>query len=75
MIRDELPVPANEIPIRFDRDNPAKVTSLDVAEEMMMAWYARNRSQWGYWHAAALTGAEPAKGAPKKRPEGGAGRG
>lgn len=48
-------------PVRFDRNDPSKVTDHAVVEEMMMAWRERSPAQWGYWHATAMTGVEPAK--------------
>lgn len=57
-------------PVRFDHDRPARVIPRSVAEQMLMDWHARNRAQFGYWLAAALTGVEPARTA-RPRPAGG----
>ena len=47
--------------VRFDADDPAKTITLGVAEQMLMAWRARNPAQFGYRLAEALTGVEPSK--------------
>lgn len=60
-LTDALPAPAEDIPVRFDRDNPAKIIDLATAEQMLMDWRKRNPAQFGYWLAAAMTGAEPRK--------------
>lgn len=57
-------------PVRFDHGKPARVIPHEVAEQMLMDWHQRNRQQFGYWLAAALTGAEPAKSARKPKPAG-----
>lgn len=67
---NSLPAPAEEIPVRFDRDDPAKIIDLATAEHMLMDWRKRNAAQFGYWLAAALTGVEPAKTARPAKPDG-----
>ena len=57
------------LPVRFDHGKPARVIPAVVAEQMLMDWHHRNPAQFGYWLAAAMTGAEPAKTARKPKPE------
>lgn len=56
------------LPVRFDHDKPARVLPAVVAEQMLMDWHRRNPAQFGYWLAAAMTGAEPRKQAKQARP-------
>lgn len=69
-VSDNFPEP-ERAPVRFDRTNAAKTIPHEVAAEMLMAWRERSVAQFGYWLAAALTGAEPRKGGAHSKPGGG----
>lgn len=50
-----------EARVQFDPANPAKTIDAATAQTMIQQWYVRNRAQFGYWLAAAMTDAEPSK--------------
>jgi hypothetical protein len=56
--------------VRFDWDNSALVIPRAVAEKMLMDWRKRNRQVFGYWLAAAITGAEPSRTRKDEKPGG-----
>lgn len=58
------------LPVRFDHAKPARTIPAAVAEQMLKDWHRRNPAQFGYWLAAAMTGAEPRKQARPSNDQG-----